>query len=142
MTSRRLLADPVSVPARRSCSRAPERYYAGRRRSRQKVFVVSRSELEPLAHLGYRSDAGFDWGGAPSDGALELAFAMLTHTAQSEPPDLVCRAFAIRWWLGWTRRGSRSAAATSRCGCRRRSATHHAPGPRASGRSRTGSGNG
>ena len=53
---------------------------------------MDQSELEPLAHLGYRSDAAFDWGGL-TDGALELAFAMLTHATQSRPTDLVCQAF-------------------------------------------------
>ena len=53
---------------------------------------MARSELAPLAHLGYRSDAAFDWGGL-TDGALELAFAMLTHATQSRPTDLVCQAF-------------------------------------------------
>ena len=54
--------------------------------------MVGRSELERLAHLGYRSDAAFDWGGS-TEGALELAFAMLAHATQSRPTDLVCRAF-------------------------------------------------
>jgi len=56
------------------------------------VYVLDRSELEPLVHLGYRSDAAFDWGGL-TEGALELAFAMLTHATQSRPTGLVCRAF-------------------------------------------------
>jgi hypothetical protein len=56
------------------------------------VYVVDQSELAPLAHRGYRSDAAFDWGGL-TDGALELAFAMLTHATQSRPTDLVCQAF-------------------------------------------------
>ena len=54
--------------------------------------MVDGSELEPLPHLGYRSDAAFDWGGQ-SEGALELAFAMLAHATQSRPTELVCRAF-------------------------------------------------
>ena len=54
--------------------------------------MVDQSELVPLAHLGYRSDAAFDWGGL-TDGALELAFAMLTHATESRPTDLVCHAF-------------------------------------------------
>lgn len=56
------------------------------------MYLVDRSELEPLAHLGYRSDAAFDWGDS-TEGALELAFAMLAHATQSRPTDLVCEAF-------------------------------------------------
>ena len=56
------------------------------------MHVVGRSELEPLAHLGYRGDAAFDWGRL-TEGALELAFAMLVCSTESRPPDLVCRAF-------------------------------------------------
>ena len=70
----------------------PERYYVGRRPAQTEVYVVDHSELAPLAHLGYRSDAAFDWG-APAEGALELAFAMLAHATQSRPTDLVCEAF-------------------------------------------------
>lgn len=44
------------------------------------------------AHLAYRSDAEFDWGGS-TEGALELAFAMLADATQSRPTDLVGRAF-------------------------------------------------
>jgi len=56
------------------------------------VFVVSRTELEPLAHLSYQSDVAFDWGRL-TEGALELAFAILAHTTQSQPTDLVSQAF-------------------------------------------------
>ena len=56
------------------------------------MYFVDRSELEPLAHLGYRSDAAFDWGDS-TEGALELAFAMLAHATHSRPTDLVCEAF-------------------------------------------------
>ena len=76
----------------RSGSQASERYHVGRRPAQTEVYVVGRSELERLAHLGYRSDAAFDWGGS-TEGALELAFAMLAHATQSRPTDLVCRAF-------------------------------------------------
>ena len=55
------------------------------------MYVVGRTELEPLAHVGYRSDAAFDWG-CLTEGALELAFAMLAHTTGSRT-DLVCQAF-------------------------------------------------
>jgi hypothetical protein len=54
--------------------------------------VVSRAGIEPLGHHGYRSSAPFDWG-APSPGALELAFAMLAHGTESRPPDLICVTF-------------------------------------------------
>jgi hypothetical protein len=92
VSSRPVLARPLSAPARRGGSQAPERYYVGRRPARTEVYVVDQSELAPLAHRGYRSDAAFDWGRL-SDGALELAFAMLTHATQSRPTDLVCQAF-------------------------------------------------
>jgi hypothetical protein len=82
----------MPAPARRSGSRAFEGYYVGRRPAQTEVYFVHHSELAPLAHLGYRSDAAFDWG-APAEGALELAFAMLAHATQSRPTDLVCEAF-------------------------------------------------
>ncbi len=89
---RPVLARPVSAPARRSGSPAAERYYVGRRSAQTEVYVVDQSEVERLAHLSYRTDAAFDWGGL-TDGALELAFAMLAHATQSRPTDLVSRAF-------------------------------------------------
>ncbi len=73
-------------------SRRPEHYYVGRRSRGTEVYVVSRSGIEPLEHHGYRSSAPFDWG-APSPGALELAFAMLAHGTESRPPDLICVTF-------------------------------------------------
>lgn len=85
------LADSRTLDGRKG-SPPLERYYVGRRPAHTEVYVVDRSGLEPLAHLGYRSDAAFDWGGA-TDGGLELAFAMLAHAAHSRPTDLICRAF-------------------------------------------------
>lgn len=72
--------------------RRPERYYVGRRSGGAEVYVVSRVGIEPLEHHGYRGSAPFDWG-APSPGALELAFAMLAHVTESRPPDLICLTF-------------------------------------------------
>jgi uncharacterized protein DUF6166 len=92
MTARRFVAHGMPAPARLRCANAPERYYVGRRAERTEVHVVSRSELEPLAHLSYRGDAAFNWGRL-TEGALELAFAMLVRSTESRPPDLVCRAF-------------------------------------------------
>jgi hypothetical protein len=92
MTSRPLVARATPAPARQACSNPPERYYVGRRQDRSEVYVVSRTELEPLAHLSYRSDTAFDWG-CLTEGALELAFAILAHTTESRPTDLVCQAF-------------------------------------------------
>jgi Family of unknown function (DUF6166) len=92
VSSRPVLARPMSAPARRSGSQASERYYVGRRPAQTEVYVVDRAEPERLVHLGYRSDVAFDWGGL-TDGALELAFAMLAHVTQSRPTDPVCRAF-------------------------------------------------
>jgi len=92
MTSRPLVPRATPAPARRGRAGAPERYYVGRRPERTEVYVVSRAELEPLAHLSYQGDAAFDWG-CLTDGALELAFAMLVHSTESRPPDLVCQAF-------------------------------------------------
>jgi hypothetical protein len=86
------VARPTSAPARRSGLQAPEHRYVGRRPAHTEVYVVDQAELEPLAHLSYRTDAGFDWGDS-TEGALELAFAMLAHATQSRPTDLVCRAF-------------------------------------------------
>lgn len=79
-------------PARRPRLHRPERYYVGRRPNDTEVYIVSRVELEPLAHLNYQSSAAFDWG-CLSAGALELAFAMLAHTTESRPTDLVCETF-------------------------------------------------
>jgi len=44
---------PASADALRSL--APERYDVGRRPHASEAYVVSRDELEPLAHLRYRS---------------------------------------------------------------------------------------
>lgn len=92
MTSRPPIARATPAPAHRGRSSPPERYYVGRRPDRCAVFVVSRTELEPLAHLSYQSDVAFDWGRL-TEGALELAFAILAHTTQSQPTDLVSQAF-------------------------------------------------
>lgn len=73
-------------------SRRSERCYVGRRPGSTEVYVVSRTAVEPLAHLGYRSTAAFDWGRS-SAGALELAFSLLTHATGRRPTHLVCRAF-------------------------------------------------
>jgi len=78
--------------ARRRRSHRLERYYVGRRSETTEVYSVSRTELEPLAHLNYQSSAAFDWG-CFSAGALELAFAILAHTTESRPTDLVCQTF-------------------------------------------------
>ena len=45
-----------------------------------------------MAHLHYRSHASFDWGEC-SDGALELAFALLSYAATGDPPEPICRVF-------------------------------------------------
>jgi hypothetical protein len=92
MTARRFVAHGMPTAARLRRANAPERYYVGRRTERTEVHVVSRSELEPLAHLSYRGDAAFDWGRL-TEGALELAFAMLVRSTESRPPGLICRAF-------------------------------------------------
>lgn len=72
--------------------RRSEHYYVGRRPQETEVYVVSQAAIEPLEHHGYRSSAAFDWG-LPSQGALELAYAMLTHSADSQPPDPICMMF-------------------------------------------------
>lgn len=54
--------------------------------------MVSHATVEPLEHFHYRSGASFDWG-ALTPGALELAYAMLTHSADSQPPDPICLTF-------------------------------------------------
>lgn len=54
--------------------------------------MINGPEIAPLEHPGYRGNAPFDWG-AVSAGALELAFALLAHTTDSRPPDLICETF-------------------------------------------------
>lgn len=54
--------------------------------------MVSRTTIEPLEHHGYRCGAPFDWG-APTGGALELAYAVLAHSTASRPPDPICMTF-------------------------------------------------
>lgn len=54
--------------------------------------MVSRAAIEPLEHHSYRSGSAFDWG-APTPGALELAYAMLAHSTESRPPDPICATF-------------------------------------------------
>lgn len=73
-------------------SRRSERCYVGRRPAATEVYVVTRSDVERLAHRAHRSREAFDWG-RESPGAFELAFAVLADTAESEPTDLVCAAF-------------------------------------------------
>jgi hypothetical protein len=72
--------------------RGPERYYVGRRASLRRVYIVDRAGVEPLTHLRCRTEAEFDWGES-GDGALELAFALLSHAAIGNPPEPVCRVF-------------------------------------------------
>jgi hypothetical protein len=92
VVSRPAFARPAPTPVRSTCSSSPARYYVGHRQRRRQVYVVTRAELEPLGHCGYRSDAAFDWGKV-TDGALELAFSILADSTRSEPTDLVCEAF-------------------------------------------------
>lgn len=92
MAPRLLVARATPTPSRRARKVVPDRYYVGRRPERTEVYVVGSTELVPLPHLGYQSDADFDWG-CITEGALELAFAILAHSTKSRPPDLVCGAF-------------------------------------------------
>ena len=69
-----------------------EHYYVGRRTQGTAVHVVSATAIEPLEHHDYRSRVVFDWG-APTPGALELAYAMLAHSTESRPPEPICAAF-------------------------------------------------
>lgn len=73
-------------------SRRPEQYYVGRRTQKTEVYVVSATAIEPLDHHGYRSAARFDWG-APTAGALELAYSILVHSTASQPPGPICVTF-------------------------------------------------
>ncbi len=77
---------------RPSSPRQSERRYVGRRPGSTEVYVVSRTAVEPLPHLGYRSTAAFDWGRS-TPGALELSFSLLAHATEHQPTTLVCRAF-------------------------------------------------
>ncbi len=92
VVSRPRFARPAATPARSTCSSDPSGYYVGHRRHRRHVYVVTHANVEPLGHCRYRSDATFDWGNM-TDGALELAFAILADSTRSEPTDLVCEAF-------------------------------------------------
>lgn len=116
MTSRPLVPRATPAPARRGRAGAPERYYVGRRPERTEVYVVSRAELEPLAHLSYQGDAASDWG-CLTDGALELAFAMLVHSTRAGRRTSSAKRSAARWWPPWTVPASCSATAIWRCGC-------------------------
>jgi len=81
---------PAAARTRRACG--SERYYVGRRPHETEVYVVSGTEIEPLEHPGYESNSAFDWGDDTA-GALELAFAMLAHATDSQPPDPICLTF-------------------------------------------------
>ena len=72
----------------------PERYYVGRRpaSSTPQVFLVGEG-VEPLRHPGFRTTAGFDWG-RDTAGALELAYAMLSHALAASAAKATCRQFA------------------------------------------------
>jgi hypothetical protein len=90
--SQALIGHLAPAAARTRRSRGSERYYVGRRPHATEVYVVSGTEIEPLGHPGYQSNASFDWGERTA-GALELAFAMLAHTTDSRPPDPICLTF-------------------------------------------------
>ena len=92
VTEHPLSARAAPRPAGRRRLQRPELYYVGRRPATTEVHIVSRTELEPLPHLNYQSGVPFDWG-CWTAGALELAFAMLAHTTESRPTNLVCRTF-------------------------------------------------
>lgn len=76
----------------RQWSDASESFYVGRCLDATPVHVVSRSDVGPLPHLGYRCDAPFEWGSSSPPGALELAAAILGD-AYREVPELVCDQF-------------------------------------------------
>jgi hypothetical protein len=84
-------AAPASARARPS--RGSERFYVGRRPHTTEVYVVSGTDIAPLGHPNSPTRVPFDWG-EPTEGALELAFAILAHTTDSRPPDPVCLAFS------------------------------------------------
>ncbi|MHB8696092.1 MAG: DUF6166 domain-containing protein [Solirubrobacteraceae bacterium] len=67
-------------------------HHVGQRPERSEVYDVSSTELKRLAHLGYQGEAAFDWG-CVTDGALDLAFAVLVHATEDRPTDRLCRAF-------------------------------------------------
>jgi hypothetical protein len=92
VTEHPLSARAAPRPAGRRRLQRPELYYVGRRPAATEVHIVSRTELEPLPHLNYQSGVPLDLG-CWTAGALELAFAMLAHTTESRPTNLVCRTF-------------------------------------------------
>lgn len=91
----RLDKPPRTLVAREAARgpRRPSHYYVGRRPQDTEVYVIRSAAIEPLRHHGYRSGVPFDWG-APTPGALELAYALLLHTTDSRPPDPIC----VRFW--------------------------------------------
>jgi hypothetical protein len=85
------------APGPAGCPRLqrPLRYYVARRLDETEIYSVSRTELEPLTHLHYQSDAAFQWGCSTAGSLFELAFAMLANTTEHRPTDLVCEMFSV-----------------------------------------------
>lgn len=69
-----------------------ERFYVGRRADAPAVYVVTREQVEPLAHVHHGSSAPFDWG-TIAPGALELAAALLSDVSGRRPPHFACLEF-------------------------------------------------
>ncbi len=86
--------DLAPGPAGRPRLQRPVRYYVARRLDQTELHTVTHTELEPLAHLHYQSDAAFQWG-CSTAGSRELAFSMLAHTTESRPTDVVCDLFSV-----------------------------------------------
>lgn len=69
-TRARAVEPPVQTSATNSLLRpgAQERSYVGRRPDATEVHVVTRSDVRPLAHLAYRSEAQFGLASDPAAG--------------------------------------------------------------------------
>lgn len=101
-------------------------FYVGRRADAAEVHVVTPGDVGRLRHLGYRSESPFEWSPSTDAGAVELAFAILSHATRRRSPDSVCAQFRaeiiatlppdgfviggddIRLWLAAERRDANS----------------------------------
>ena len=68
-------------------SSSRRQFYVGRRTGRAEVYVVTRSDVEPLRPGAHRSDAAFAWGPNADPRNIDLALAMLCHAGRPKPRD-------------------------------------------------------
>jgi hypothetical protein len=60
---------------------------------RTEVYVVTRSDVEPLRHALRDDDAAFGWSRDPGPGGMGLASAILRDATGWEPLESVCAQF-------------------------------------------------